>query len=781
MAIKLADTLAPMADFPAAMAEHIAFADGETLQGKVDNGGFGVPEDIRKEITDLKKSVSDGKTLVAGAITDKGVETAADATFAVMADNISAITTGVDTSDATATAIDIMAGKTAWVKGNKITGIATSSELHGATISVSSEDDVLVGKDITLSKDGTVVGSRTLDENLVCSFAGIQEVGEYIISASVGDLSNEKSVTITSDNVINKTVIAVAFSVGSLLSKWVRVGRVTQTFSTLDEVFADEVTVRQLMTVHDSVDFLKRWMLSEPEIIDTFVANATAMKWMGLRDYAYDTLTAGVVGLEDKILASENWEYALKDHNPVMTSNTAPYGNVIYKDVYGDNYYGDKYIGYKGFTESLDEYYMGQDNSSDSFLGYKFTNPICVKRLYFVSEYNGTSAATWTNAEVQGSNDNESWEIVYDIGDITVPNGGISARYEYDFNNDSYYTYYRLIVKSISCDRPRICIARLQFYGRSLNVSVPTMTSNTAPYGEVNGSGHLVTSHNYDLYHAFDKKLATVSNPTNAYIIDGLTGWVSYKFDKPVCVKKASIQNFSADLKDTWDINRSVKTFKIQASNDGVEWVDLTEELNHSNTYSYVSDVCLNNASSYLYYRVDVLSSFSSTENNNQTIIDEIQFYGVDYSEREFAEGSTMKYIYDHGVELEELTTVGYGSGLEPTYESNQIYFSPTNESKHRYAGLANAIDLTSYSILRATIGDKAVIANNSYVYMMLGESKANSIDTQTSIAYKNLSNIRNPENDLYIDISGVSGNKFINITSGYQTRSVTIKEWWLE
>lgn len=40
MAIKLADTLAPMADFPAAMAEHIAFADGKTLQEKVDNGDF---------------------------------------------------------------------------------------------------------------------------------------------------------------------------------------------------------------------------------------------------------------------------------------------------------------------------------------------------------------------------------------------------------------------------------------------------------------------------------------------------------------------------------------------------------------------------------------------------------------------------------------------------------------------------------------------------------------------------------------------------------------------
>ena len=46
---------------------------------------------VQTEVADLKKSVSDGKTLVATAITDKGVDTAADATFAVMAANVRAI------------------------------------------------------------------------------------------------------------------------------------------------------------------------------------------------------------------------------------------------------------------------------------------------------------------------------------------------------------------------------------------------------------------------------------------------------------------------------------------------------------------------------------------------------------------------------------------------------------------------------------------------------------------------------------------------------------------
>ena len=43
---------------------------------------------------ELKTSVSEGKSLIAAAVTDKGVQTAADATFQTMATNIGSIVTG---------------------------------------------------------------------------------------------------------------------------------------------------------------------------------------------------------------------------------------------------------------------------------------------------------------------------------------------------------------------------------------------------------------------------------------------------------------------------------------------------------------------------------------------------------------------------------------------------------------------------------------------------------------------------------------------------------------
>ena len=48
---------------------------------------------LETQVSDLFQSVSDGKTLVANAITDKGVSTATNATFATMASNISKINT----------------------------------------------------------------------------------------------------------------------------------------------------------------------------------------------------------------------------------------------------------------------------------------------------------------------------------------------------------------------------------------------------------------------------------------------------------------------------------------------------------------------------------------------------------------------------------------------------------------------------------------------------------------------------------------------------------------
>ena len=138
-----------------------------TVQNKV------IKKYVDDKTDELKKSVSDGKTKVANAITDKGVETATDATFDVMAENISKIETG-------------------------------GGELHGATLAVSTEESTLFGQTVTLTLNGASVATTVFADNGTCSFV-VQNPGTYTIACGEAD----KDITVTGDNVVNKTVISV--------------------------------------------------------------------------------------------------------------------------------------------------------------------------------------------------------------------------------------------------------------------------------------------------------------------------------------------------------------------------------------------------------------------------------------------------------------------------------------------------------------------------------------------------------------------------------------------
>lgn len=85
-------------------AEFSPCSDGDTVSKKLDTidkeiGDLTTQLDVccqsmGKNINDLKKSVADSKAELADAISGKGVETASDATFATMADNIRNISMG---------------------------------------------------------------------------------------------------------------------------------------------------------------------------------------------------------------------------------------------------------------------------------------------------------------------------------------------------------------------------------------------------------------------------------------------------------------------------------------------------------------------------------------------------------------------------------------------------------------------------------------------------------------------------------------------------------------
>lgn len=68
--------------------------------------------ELSKEIENVKKSVSDGKSKVASAITDKGVATEATDTFDTMANNIKSIPTGTGSTISVMPKVDVVKSTT---------------------------------------------------------------------------------------------------------------------------------------------------------------------------------------------------------------------------------------------------------------------------------------------------------------------------------------------------------------------------------------------------------------------------------------------------------------------------------------------------------------------------------------------------------------------------------------------------------------------------------------------------------------------------------------------
>ena len=154
---------------------------------------------------------------------------------------------------------------------------------------------------------------------------------------------------------------------------------------------------------------------------------------------------------------------------------------------------------------------------------------------------------------------------------------------------------------------------------------------------------------------------------------------------------------------------------------------------------------------------------------------------GYNYSEKEFEQGSTKKWLYDHGVELVEFEKLTTGNGwtppsnfsfLENSHKTpNSLYIGPSASSRADGFGLKTAIDFTPYSLFRfindGLSGDedigyyfetsKSLVSPVAHIYS--GQNKGSGLD-----------------------VSSLNQNEYFSIQSmNLATRKGEVYELWLE
>lgn len=234
--------------YPKTKADIVVTDDGGNVQTKLNtlNTNLGTLDSevdaLATEVDSLKSSVSDGKNKIATAITGKGVSTSGSDTFSKMATNINSIQVGVNTSDATAYAGDILTGHTAYARGSKISGTMANRGSQGTIVPSTSRKTFYSGyyNQFYVEGDGDLISSNIRSgKNIFGVNGNMQEGKKFAEGTAVVQYLSSNSKRVTVNNIGFKPVFVFLYFTGESLGlkysgTWFAIGADPNSFAPFD-------------------------------------------------------------------------------------------------------------------------------------------------------------------------------------------------------------------------------------------------------------------------------------------------------------------------------------------------------------------------------------------------------------------------------------------------------------------------------------------------------------------------------------------------------------------
>lgn len=235
------------------------------------------------------------------------------------------------------------------------------------------------------------------------------------------------------------------------IQTWLRLGGVTGSYATMQDILADTTALNKLMTSGGAVNYL----VGCDDFITEICASSNGMSAIGASNYCANSLLSHNNWL-DGIGNSTYMESVLNVKVPTMTGASTPSGTVSCSTAYsGTN-------GWYAFDKNLSTQYISNSTGDDLYVQYMFTSKIHAYSAYVAVTSNVSTAVNMTY-KIQGSNNGSSWTDIIDNQTVSVINTSNTIK-KHAMNKE--YKYFRLL-KVSSTSTIRFCVPEFNIYGRA--------------------------------------------------------------------------------------------------------------------------------------------------------------------------------------------------------------------------------------------------------------------------------------------------------------------------